>query len=136
MGYASLDLPPLHVLVVEDDRVESERLTKMLEDMGCRVDLAANGAAAVRRTLDLRPDVVLMDIALPILDGWAAMRRIREDRSGHRPYLVAISISADARTREMAFEAGCDEFIVKPHDVRGSLRAYVVRRRHRSIIAE
>jgi CheY-like chemotaxis protein len=123
------------VLLVDDDAEQRDSVLLLLKGTGCRVDVAGEGASAVRRVLKgERPDVVLMDLTMPIMNGWEAIRRIREAASEHRPYIVALSALPDADARRRAFEAGCDEYIVKPFDVRGVLRAYVARSQHRTFL--
>lgn len=127
------DLPQLHVLVVDDDDVERADLAALVLGLGCHVDISNDGATAVRDVEKLKPDVVLMDLGMQVMDGWNAIRRIREVPTNRRPYVIAFSGFSGARERERAFEAGCNEYIVKPLDVRGALRAYVARRGDRSL---
>lgn len=122
-----IELPLLHVLLVEDDDEQREVLAALLEELGCRVDVAADGASGTRLAAKLRPDVVLMDLGLPRMDGWEAIRAIREAAAGRRLHLIVLSALSDARSRQLAFEAGCNEYVVKPADVRGAIRAYVSR---------
>jgi DNA-binding response OmpR family regulator len=118
----------LRVLLVEDDHDQEERLVALLKELGCVVDVARDGGAAVRQAMAMRPHVVLMDLGLPLIDGWQAIRLIRPLKKDGQPHVIALSGFADARSRQLAFEAGCDEYIVKPFDVRGALRAFVARR--------
>lgn len=122
-----IELPLLHVLLVEDDDEQREVLAALLEALGCRVDIAPDGASGTRLAAKLRPDVVLMDLGLPRMDGWEAIRAIRSAAAGRRLHLIVLSALSDARSRQLAFEAGCNEYVVKPADVRGGIRAYVSR---------
>lgn len=120
----------LHVLVVEDDALAGECLKRQLEDERFVVDIREDGAAAVRDVLRLRPDIIVMDLGLPVIDGWAATRLIRQrarSLPGYRPHIIVLSGNDDAESRKRAFAAGCDEYVVKTSDVRGALRAYVTR---------
>jgi len=117
----------LHVLVVDDDREQLSQLEAMLRDLGCRVDTAAGGAEAVRKHRQLKPELVVMDLGMPTISGWDAIREIRKER-GASTYIIALSAYEDAEARRAAFDAGCNEYILKPLDVRGALRAYVFRR--------
>ena len=128
MTGAEPDLRALHVLVVEDANEEREQLVDLLKRVGCRVDVAVDGGQAVLRTAALRPRVVLMDLGLPKIDGWEAIRLIRHSM-GKEPYIIALSAFEDGRCRQLAFEAGCDEYVVKSLDVLGALRAFVARRK-------
>ncbi len=132
------DLPPLHVLIVEDNDEQREVLVGLLEDLGCRVDAAIDGSDAIRQAAKLKPDVVLMDLGMPNMDGWNAIRHIRTARAEneHPLHVIALSAFSDARARQLAFEAGCNEYVVKPSDVRGALRAFVMRFQHRSLSAQ
>jgi two-component system, cell cycle response regulator DivK len=124
---------PLRVLVVDDDAEQREAALLLLQESGCQVDVAENGAVAVRELLKgTRPQLVLMDLSMPVMDGWDAIRRIRQAAIDERPYIVAFSAFADASARRRAFEAGCNEYVVKPFDVRSVLRAYVARSQYRT----
>lgn len=120
----------IHVLVVEDDADHRNDLRTLLIDAGHRMDVAADGLDAVKKVVALDPDVVLMDLGMPVMDGWTAIREIRRRASKNRPYVIALSAHAHAHARKEAFYAGCNEYIVKPLDVRGALRAYAWRRSH------
>jgi CheY-like chemotaxis protein len=119
----------VHVLIAEDDDEQRDALRAILAAEGHRVDVAEDGIGAVRKALQLEPEVVLMDLEMPDMSGGEAIREIRR-RTGsrQRPYVIVMSAHGGARAREAAFAAGCNEFIVKPHDVRGALWAYAWRR--------
>lgn len=123
------------MLIVDDDDVERENVASLLAALGSRVDVAADGTSAVRQVARLNPDVVLMDLEMGVMDGWDAIRRIRQIPTERPPYVIAVSGFSGARERQRAFAAGCNEYIVKPLDVRGALRAYVARRGDRQLIA-
>jgi CheY-like chemotaxis protein len=127
------DIPVLHVLVVDDDAVQREIAVELLGALGCRVEIATDGAGAVRNATSLRPDVILMDLGMPTIDGWDAIRRIRQLPVSPPPHIMVVSALADARARQLAFEAGCNEYLVKPADVRSAVTAYVVRTGHRRL---
>jgi CheY-like chemotaxis protein len=127
------DVPLLRVLVVDDDPVQREIAVELLGTLGCRVEVATDGAGAVRNTSTLRPDLILMDLGMPTIDGWAAIRRIRRLAEPPPPHIIVLSALADARARQLAFEAGCNEYLVKPADVRGAVTAYVARTGHRRL---
>lgn len=125
---AGEDMPALHVLVVDDDGEQRNIVIDLLKTIACRVDVAADGASAVRQFTRLQPDVILMDLGMPTIDGWDAIRRIRQLASSKRPHIVVVSAFADARSRQRAFEVGANEYLVKPVDVRGTIHSYVARR--------
>jgi CheY-like chemotaxis protein len=102
------------VLVVEDYQDAREMYAAYLQFSGFDVAEAANGIEAVEKTTELLPDIVLMDLALPRMDGWEATRRLKSDpRTRHIP-VVALTGHALAGHAEGAREAGCDSFVTKP----------------------
>ena len=105
--------PPL-VLVVEDYQDAREMYAAYLQFSGYRVAEATNGVEAIEKTLDLMPDIILMDLALPRMDGWEATRRLKMDaRTKHIP-IVALTGHALAGHADGARQAGCDSFVTKP----------------------
>jgi CheY-like chemotaxis protein len=102
------------VLVVEDYQDAREMYAAYLQFSGFAVAEAGNGVEAIEKTLELMPDIVLMDLALPRMDGWEATRRLKNDeRTRHIP-VVALTGHALAGHAEGAREAGCDAFVTKP----------------------
>ena len=102
------------VLVVEDYQDAREMYVAYLQFSGFAVAEAANGIEAIEKTRELLPDIVLMDLALPRMDGWEATRRLKNDeRTRHIP-IVALTGHALAGHAEGAREAGCDAFVTKP----------------------
>lgn len=102
------------VLVVEDYQDAREMYTAYLQFSGYRVAEATNGLEAIEKTLELMPDIILMDLALPKMDGWEATRRLKsDDRTKHIP-IVALTGHALAGYAEGARQAGCDSFVTKP----------------------
>jgi two-component system, cell cycle response regulator DivK len=105
--------PPL-VLVVEDYQDAREMYVAYLQFSGYRVAEATNGEEAIERAQALLPDIILMDLALPRMDGWEATRRLKADeRTRHIP-VVALTGHALAGHADGAREAGCDAFVTKP----------------------
>ncbi len=104
------------VLVVEDDHVNQMVVEQMLLQLGCEVDLAADGEAARRAVARKRYDLVFMDCHMPVMDGYEAARRIRADEqgAGTRTPIVALTADALATDRERCFAAGMDGFMTKP----------------------
>jgi CheY-like chemotaxis protein len=102
------------VLVVEDYEDAREMYAAYLQFSGFEVAEAGNGVEAIEKTQSLLPDIVLMDLALPKMDGWEATRRLKEDtRTRHIP-IVALTGHALAGHAEGARQAGCDAFVTKP----------------------
>ncbi len=105
------------VLVVEDNLVNQDVATGILENIGCRVVTASNGAAAVRLTMRENFDLILMDCEMPEMNGFDATRCIRErDQGSRRTPIVALTAHALADTRRKCLEAGMDDFLTKPFD--------------------
>jgi CheY-like chemotaxis protein len=102
------------VLVVEDYQDAREMYAAYLQFSGYRVAEATNGFEAVEKAIELMPDIILMDLALPKMDGWEATRRLKMDeRTRHIP-IVALTGHALAGHAEGARQAGCDSFVTKP----------------------
>jgi len=102
------------VLVVEDYQDAREMYAAYLAFSGYRVAEATNGLEAIEKTLELMPDIILMDLALPRMDGWEATKRLKGDeRTKHIP-IVALTGHALAGHAEGARQAGCDAFVTKP----------------------
>jgi CheY-like chemotaxis protein len=102
------------VLIVEDYEDARAMYAEFLKLSGFRVAEAVNGVEALQLAFDLRPDVILMDLALPRLDGWEATRQLKADaRTRHIP-VVALTGHALASHVESARQAGCDAFVSKP----------------------
>ena len=105
--------PPL-ILVVDDYQDAREMYAEYLQFSGFRVAEARNGNEAVAQALSLRPDLILMDLSLPGMDGWEATRVLKaDDRTRHIP-VVALTGHALAGASEGARKAGCDSFVTKP----------------------
>ena len=102
------------VLVVEDYQDAREMYAAYLSFSGYRVAEATNGLEAIEKTIELMPDIILMDLALPRMDGWEATRRLKlDERTRHIP-IVALTGHALAGFAEGARQAGCDAFVTKP----------------------
>ncbi len=106
---------PLRILVVEDNAVNQQLALLLLQKVGYRADVAANGVEALE-ALERQPyDVVLMDVEMPEMDGLEATRRIHQRWSKEqRPRIIAVTANAMAGERELCFEAGMDDYIAKP----------------------
>lgn len=102
------------VLVVDDAEDIRVLWAEVLTEAGYRVIEAADGEAAVELAVAHRPRVVLMDMAMPNIDGWEATRRIRQLVSEREIAIVAVSAMAEVDGRAAAFRSGCDGFIAKP----------------------
>lgn len=114
MGFSS-SVTPL-VLVIEDHEDTRLLLRTILEMRGIRVVEALNGAAGVKTAEEVHPDLILMDMTLPVLDGLAAVRLIREHKTLRQVPVVITSGDAYPQSRDTAFAAGCSDYLVKPID--------------------
>jgi CheY-like chemotaxis protein len=110
------------VLLVEDNELNREMLMRRLTRAGIKVIPAADGQQALELMISEQPSVVLMDMNLPVLDGWTACRRARKDeRIRHIP-IIALTAHAMESDRLDALQAGCDDYATKPVDFPGLLR--------------
>lgn len=109
-------LSPL-VLVVDDDQNSREGLTEFLVQAGYRVSEAADGAEALKKAAQRRPDVVLLDLAIPKVDGWTVARRLKTDPTLGNVPVIALSAMDYPDQVHKALVAGCDAFITKPCDL-------------------
>ena len=109
------------ILLVEDNELNRDMLIRRLKRAGLEVIAAGNGQQALSLMLSEQPSVVLMDMNLPVLDGWTASRQAKEDeRIRHIP-IIALTAHAMEADRLNALEAGCDDYATKPVDFPGLL---------------
>ncbi|MDF2995457.1 MAG: domain S-box [Xanthobacteraceae bacterium] len=102
------------ILLVEDNEMNRDMLTRRLARAGYAVVHAADGEEAILKAAEETPDLILMDLSLPKIDGWEATRQIRA-RDGHAKLpIIALTAHAMAGDRERALAAGCDDFDTKP----------------------
>jgi two-component system cell cycle response regulator DivK len=102
------------VLLVDDYPDAREMYTEYLQYSGFEVVEAGNGIEALERALDKTPDIILMDLSLPVMDGWEATRRLKADERTASIPVVALTGHALAGISEGAKKAGCDAFVTKP----------------------
>lgn len=102
------------VLLVEDNEMNREMLVRRLAKRGYDVEVAVDGEQAVESFSSVAPDIVLMDMSLPNMDGLEATRRIKSDSSGKHTPVIMLTANATVSDQENAFAAGCDEFETKP----------------------
>jgi CheY-like chemotaxis protein len=104
------------ILLVEDSEDNRSMMRRLLELDGYRVLEAVNGEQAIKRAREDRPDLILMDLSLPRVDGLAATRRIRQLTDLRRVPIVVVSAHDTAEFHREALAAGCDEYVTKPID--------------------
>jgi len=102
------------ILLVEDNEMNRDMLSRRLERKGFTVLTAGDGALGISAAHAARPDVILMDMSLPIVDGWEATRRLKADPATRRIPIIALTAHAMVNDRFKALEAGCDEYDTKP----------------------
>jgi CheY-like chemotaxis protein len=106
-------VPPLHILVVEDSADNRESLVLLLRQLGHRVDAAEDGQTGLDRLAELRPQVALIDIGLPRLDGYGVAQRARE-RTGWQTFLIALTGYGQPEDQRRAYQSGFDAHLTKP----------------------
>jgi CheY-like chemotaxis protein len=102
------------IMVVEDNEPSRDALSRRLERRGYRVLLAGDGRSAVSLAHDAVPDLILMDLGLPVLDGWDATRELKDDPATRHIPIIVLSAHAMTGDRDMALAAGGDDFDTKP----------------------
>lgn len=102
------------ILLVEDNEMNRDMLSRRLERRGYEVVIALDGESGVEMAQTHMPDLVVMDMSLPVLDGWEATRRLKVDPATMHIPIVALTAHAMSGDREKAIEAGCDDYDTKP----------------------
>ena len=105
------------VLLVEDNEMNRDMLMRRLQRKGFNVLIALDGAEAIRMTQEHKPEIVLMDMSLPVIDGWEATRRLKADRATRSIPILALTASVSSEDRRQAAQAGVDDFLSKPVDL-------------------
>jgi CheY-like chemotaxis protein len=106
------------ILLVEDNEMNRDMLSRRLERKGYQVIMAVDGAEGVAKAESEIPDIILMDMSLPILDGWEATRRLKSNIRTKNIPIIAQTAHAMAGDREKCLEAGCDDYATKPVELR------------------
>jgi two-component system cell cycle response regulator DivK len=102
------------VLLVEDNEMNRDMLSRRLARRGFEVSLAADGQKGVEMAEHESPDIILMDMSLPVVDGWEATRRLKANQATQSIPLIALTAHAMAGDRDRAMQAGCDDYDTKP----------------------
>jgi CheY-like chemotaxis protein len=106
------------ILLVEDNEMNRDMLSRRLMRRGYEVVMALDGAEGVRMARDERPDLILMDMSLPVLDGWEATRQLKADAATAAVPVIALTAHAMSDDEAKARAAGCDDFDTKPVDLK------------------
>ena len=104
------------ILIVEDNEMNRDMLSRRLERKGFEVVMAEDGAKGVNMSKSENPDLILMDLSLPVMDGWEATSTIKADNNTKEIPIIVLTAHAMAGDREKALEAGADEYDTKPID--------------------
>lgn len=102
------------ILIVEDNEMNRDMLSRRLERRGFAIVMAVDGQQGVDMARSEKPDLILMDMSLPVMDGWTATRTIKDDGEMAKIPVIALTAHAMAGDREKAMEAGCDDYDTKP----------------------
>ena len=105
------------ILLVEDNELNRDMLRRRLSHRGYDVILAVNGRQGIETARSAKPDLVLMDLSLPEIDGWQAARILKSDEATRNIPVVALTAHAMLGDHEKALEAGCDDYATKPIDL-------------------
>jgi two-component system, cell cycle response regulator DivK len=105
------------ILLVEDNEMNRDMLSRRLIRKGYEVVMALDGQQAIEMAGSENPDLILMDMSLPVIDGWEATRRVKAADSTRGIPVIALTAHAMAGDREKAIEAGCDDYDTKPIDL-------------------
>ena len=104
------------ILLVEDNEMNRDMLSRRLAKRGFEVVMAVDGAEGVSMARSAAPDLTLMDMSLPVMDGWTATRALKADAATRGIPVIGLTAHAMAGDREKCLEAGCDEYDTKPVD--------------------
>lgn len=104
------------ILIVEDNEMNQDMLSRRLIRYGYETVIAVDGEEAVSKAFSEKPDIILMDLSLPKIDGWEATRRIKKDPGTCAIPVIALTAHALSEDRDKALAAGCDEYEIKPLD--------------------
>ena len=106
----------MKILLVEDNELNRDMLTRRLKRKGFAVLSAENGQEGIDMSKAENPDIILMDLSLPVLDGWTAAQKLKADATTKSIPIIALTAHAMKGDREKALEAGCDDYDTKPID--------------------
>ena len=105
------------ILLVEDNEMNRDMLSRRLIRSGYEMSIAIDGQQGVEMAMSQLPDLILMDMSLPVIDGWEATRRIKANDATRKIPVIALTAHAMAGDREKAVEAGCDDYDTKPVEI-------------------
>jgi two-component system, cell cycle response regulator DivK len=106
----------MKILLVEDNEMNRDMLSRRLQRRGYDVVVALDGEEGIELARRETPDLILMDMSLPVLDGWEATRRLKSEQATQGIPVIALTAHAMRGDREQALDAGCDDYDIKPVD--------------------
>jgi CheY-like chemotaxis protein len=104
----------MKILLVEDNEMNRDMLSRRLIRNGFEIVIAVDGQQGVDLAASAQPDLILMDLSLPVIDGWEATRRVKANPATAKIPVIALTAHAMAQDKEKALAAGCDDFDTKP----------------------
>jgi CheY-like chemotaxis protein len=104
----------VNVLLVEDNEMNRDMLSRRLTKRGYNVAMAVDGQQGIDMAVSEKPDIILLDMSLPVVDGWEAAQKMKANPASQHVPLIALTAHAMASDRERALSAGCDDFDTKP----------------------
>lgn len=102
------------ILLVEDNELNLDMLKRRLDRLGYDIMVATDGANGVQSALEAKPDIILMDMSLPVLDGWEATRQLKNNDATRGIPIIGLSAHAMSEDKARAMDAGCDDYETKP----------------------
>ena len=111
----------MKILLIEDNELNKDMLTRRLEKKGHNVVSAGDGVSGKEDAQTEQPEIILLDMSLPIQDGWTTAKKLKEDVETNSIPIIALTAHAMEGDREKALESGCDEYATKPIDFQGLL---------------
>ncbi len=109
------------ILLVEDNEMNRDMLSRRLNKKGHEVTIAVDGQQGVDMASTENPDLILLDMSLPVIDGWEAAKRLKSNPVTQKIPIIALTAHAMAGDREKSLEAGCDDYDTKPVDLKSLL---------------
>ena len=107
----------MKILIVEDNEMNRDMLSRRLIKKGFEIIIAVDGEEGVKKTINEKPDLILMDMSLPVMDGWEATKKLKSNSDTSKIPIIALTAHAMAQDKEKALAAGCDEYDTKPIDL-------------------
>lgn len=102
------------ILIVEDNEMNRDMLSRRLKRKGFEIIIAVDGQEGIDKTLSEKPDLILMDMSLPVIDGWTATTQLKQKDETKSIPVIALTAHAMAGDQQKAIEAGCDDYDTKP----------------------